>query len=151
MEFEQAHALNYAIRLIGIRHRARAAALLGQLGLSPGQEIVLLALAVGGTLTQAQIANEAGCEPPSVTQMVQKLEAAGLITRRKSPDDARVIMVDLSDAGRQLLPALQTTWQQLAEESVAKFSSLTVDELIKVAGDLAASLQRTHPAQQSLP
>lgn len=48
MDYEQADALNRAIRLINLKHRARAAALLGEIGLHPGQEILLLELDAGG-------------------------------------------------------------------------------------------------------
>jgi hypothetical protein len=45
---ESAAALNQAIRLLSLRHRARAAALLAPLGLHPGQEALLLELARTG-------------------------------------------------------------------------------------------------------
>ncbi len=140
MDFEQADALNGAIRTIGIRHRARAAARLADLGLFPGQETVLLLLAAGGPQTQKELADGAGCEPPSITLMVRKLEAAGLVARRTSDRDARAVVVSLTDRARALLPALEALWTELAEETVAGFTSLPVDDLVAVLTDLAASL-----------
>jgi hypothetical protein len=49
VKFEQADALNRAIRVVNLKHRARAAALLGEIGLHPGQEIVLLELDARGS------------------------------------------------------------------------------------------------------
>jgi hypothetical protein len=51
MNFEQANALNGALRAIGMRHRALATELLGPLGLHPGQEIILLELDAHGPRT----------------------------------------------------------------------------------------------------
>ncbi|MGI8413147.1 MAG: MarR family winged helix-turn-helix transcriptional regulator [Solirubrobacteraceae bacterium] len=85
MDFEQADTVNQAIRLLSLRHRARAAALLGPLGLHPGQEALLLELARNGPMIGAQLSEALGCEPPSVTVMSRKLESGGHIHRRPAP------------------------------------------------------------------
>src|SRR3954466_3881569 len=87
VDFEQADALNQAIRLLSLRHRARAAALLAPLGLHPGQEVLLLELARAGPMIQAQLSGALGCEPPSVTIMIRKLEASGYVRRERAPTD----------------------------------------------------------------
>ena len=149
MDYEQADRLNHAIRVIGIKHRARAGALLAQLGLHPGQEVILQQLDAHGPRTQAHLAAGAGCEPSSVTLMVQKLEAAGLISRHPSPDDGRAIVVDLTDRGRALMPNLKQLWQRLAEQSVAGLTSTSAAQLLGALSDLAQSLQR--PAAEGGP
>lgn len=141
MEFEQADALNAAIRVIAIRHRARAAAKLAELGLYPGHEAVLLLLDAGGPQTQKQLAAGAGCEPPSITLMVRKLEAAGLVTRHQSARDARAVVVALTDAGRDILTPLKVLWCDLADETVANLTVGPVDDLIAVLTDLARGLR----------
>ena len=140
MEYEQADALNTAIRTINIRHRARAAAKLATLGLHPGQEVVLLLL-VGGAKTQKQLAVEAGCEPPSITVMVRKLEAAGLVSRRTSELDARSVVVTLTRQGSGLIKPLKRLWRELAEETIAGLTSTPTDQLLSVLADLARGLQ----------
>lgn len=81
MDFAYADAVNQAIRLLSLRHRARAAALLAPLGLHPGQEALLLELARTGPMIQAKLSEALGIEPPSVTLMTRKLEASGHIRR----------------------------------------------------------------------
>lgn len=140
MNFEQAHALNEALRAIGIRHRALAGALLAPLGLHPGQEVLLLELDEQGPRSQAQLAEASGCEPPTITHSVRKLEAAGLVVRRPSPNDGRVTLVELSDQGRQLLPALKAAWQQLAERTVQHVPTARLPELTATVAELARNL-----------
>jgi DNA-binding MarR family transcriptional regulator len=140
LDFEQANAINDAIRAVGIRHRALAGALLAPLGLHPGQEVLLLELAEQGPRSQAQLAVASGCEPPTITGSVRKLEAAGLVRRRPSPTDGRVTIVELSDAGYALMPRLKAAWLQLARETVAGLSVSPIDQLTDVLVDLAASL-----------
>jgi len=140
VDFDQADALNTAIRSIGIRHRALAGALLAPLGLHPGQEVLLLELDAQGPRSQGQLAVASGCEPPTITGSVRKLEAAGLVVRRPSATDGRVTIVELSGHGHALIPALRAAWQQLADRSVAGLESTPVDLLGKALDDLAGSL-----------
>jgi DNA-binding MarR family transcriptional regulator len=140
MNFEQASTLNEAVRAIGIRHRALAGVLLAPLGLHPGQEVLLLELAAKGPRSQGELAVSSGCEPPTITGSVRKLEAAGLVVRRPSPTDGRVTIVELSEQGKALLPSLRTVWQQLAEQTVAGLASTPFNQLTAVVVDLAASL-----------
>lgn len=152
MNFEQANALNEAVRAIGIRHRALAGALLAPLGLHPGQEVLLLELADQGPRSQAQLAAASGCEPPTITNSVRKLEAVGLVDRRPSPTDGRVTIVELSDRGRELMPRLKGAWQQLAEQTVAGLTGTPLDQLTDDLVDLAASLTATGaPANEPAP
>ena len=144
MDFAQADALNAAIRAIGMRHRALAAALLAPLGLHPGQEILLLELAAHGPRTQVQLATASGCEPPTITGSVRKLEDAGIVVRSPSPTDGRVTIVDLSERGRQLAPALREAWIELGERTVAE-AHIPVGQLTEVLRELARSLGRDRP------
>ncbi len=129
MDFEQADALNQAIRLLSLRHRARAATLLAPLGLHPGQEALLLELARTGPAIQSQLSEALGCEPPSVTLMTRKLEAGGYIRRKPAPSDRRASIVELTDSGKALADQVKRLWCALAEETVAGLPAETVAEL----------------------
>lgn len=150
MNFEQADALNDAIRSVAIRHRALAGVLLAPLGLHPGQEVILLELDTHGPRTQGQLAVASGCEPPTITGSARKLENAGLIMRRPSPSDRRVSIVELTDRGRELLPALKQAWQQLAERTVAHLATTPLDQLHDAVVDLARSLTTSAPDEPAL-
>jgi DNA-binding MarR family transcriptional regulator len=122
MDQAQANALNAAIRAISLRHRARAAELLTDLGPYPGQEYVLTELVANGPQIQAQLAAAIGCEPPRVTLMVRKLEAAGYVARRPSPNDRRASVVELTAQGHDAARTLERLWSDLADETVAGIS-----------------------------
>lgn len=141
MDFERADALNGAIRMIALKHRARAAAKLAELGLHPGHEAVLFLLDANGPQNQRQLAAGAGCEPPSITLMVRKLEAARLVSRVPAAQDARAMVVRLTDEGQKVVLRLKELWQDLADETVTGLTHTSADEAIAVLTDLAASLQ----------
>jgi DNA-binding MarR family transcriptional regulator len=141
VDFEQADVLNGAIRTIALRHRAHAAAKLAELGLHPGHETILLQLDACGPLTQRQLAVGADCEPPSITVMVRKLEAAGLVSRAPAAHDARAVVVRLTPEGRGTVSRLKELWRDLADETVAGLVDTKLDHLIEVLTDLARALR----------
>ena len=151
MNFDEADALNEAIRAIGIRHRALAIAALAPLGIHPGHKLVLLELASSGPRTQAQLATASGYEPPTITLSVRQLEAAGLVVRRASRTDGRATIVALTDQGRAMLPKLKAAWRRVAEQTVAGLESTTVDQLGAVLDDLAASLAASEAPVHDVP
>ncbi|MET8121548.1 MarR family transcriptional regulator [Micromonospora sp. NPDC005189] len=129
MDPEYADALNQGIRLLSLRHRARAAQLLAPLGLHPGQEAVLLELDRTGPLIQAQLSEALGCEPPSVTLMTRKLEASGHIRRVPDPADKRATVVSLTDSGKALADQIRELWVTLAQETVHDLPADTLRQL----------------------
>jgi len=147
MDFEQADALNEAVRAIGIRHRALAVAAMAPFGIHPGHKLILLELESAGPRTQARLATASGYEPPTITLSVQQLEAAGLVARGSSPTDGRVSIVELTEQGRALLPKLKAAWRGVAEQTVAGLESTSVEELIAVLQDLAGSLTGAAPEE----
>ncbi|GGS51497.1 hypothetical protein GCM10010156_07680 [Planobispora rosea] len=145
MDFEHADALNQAIRLLSLRHRARAASLLAPLGLHPGQEVLLLELARSGPMIQAQLSEALGCEPPSVTLMTRKLEATGHISRRPAPSDKRASVVELTDSGRALAGRVRQLWCALAEETVAGLPAETAAALPGILNALTDNVDTRRP------
>ncbi|MGW2157716.1 nitroreductase/quinone reductase family protein [Nonomuraea sp. NPDC001699] len=142
MDFAQADAVNQAIRLLSLRHRARAATLLTPLGLHPGQEALLLELARTGPRIQAQLSEALGCEPPSVTLMTRKLEASGHIRRTPAPSDKRASVVELTDSGRALAEQVKRLWVDLAEETVAGLPAETVAGLPALINTLTDNVDK---------
>ncbi|MBI0377594.1 MarR family transcriptional regulator [Streptomyces albiflaviniger] len=49
------------------------------------------------------LAADEGVTQPSMTQLIQRLERQGLVTRVDDPHDGRVVLVAITDAGRELL------------------------------------------------
>lgn len=144
MDFTEADALNQAIRLLSLRHRARAAAMLAPLGLYPGQEALLLELAANGPMIQAQLSEALGCEPPSVTLMTRKLEASGHIRRRPAPSDKRASIVELTESGSALADRIKQVWCALAAETVTGMPAQTVAELPAILTTLSRNVDTRH-------
>lgn len=64
--------------------------------------LMLLTFSRKGTLPMKLIGSRLQVHPTSVTNAVDRLEAAGLVTRSTHPDDRRAFIVGITDEGREL-------------------------------------------------
>jgi len=64
---------------------------------------LLSVLVFGGPQQVTRLAEIEQVSPPAVTKLVTALEAAGLVSRARSTDDRRVVVVSATTAGRRLL------------------------------------------------
>lgn len=97
------------------------------LGLSPSAWNVLMALrnTADGVLEPCQLAQRLLISRPSVTGLLDTLQAKGLLTRQPHGEDRRRILVALTDSGEALLESHYAT--HYAEQNAA-FADLTQDE-----------------------
>jgi DNA-binding MarR family transcriptional regulator len=75
----------------------------GDTGLSPSQLSALTSVESHGPMTLGALAEHERVAPPTVTKVVGKLEALGLVVRRADPSDRRVARVSITDSGAALL------------------------------------------------
>ena len=83
-------------------HVERMAALGARMKLSPGVIKTLMRLAKGDGISMGEMARGIGVDPSYVTALVDDLDERGLARREPAPDDRRVKIVVLTDAGRVL-------------------------------------------------
>ena len=76
--------------------------LLQALGLTYPQYIAMLVLWEGDGITVGEISARMLTDPGSLTPLLKRLEAEGLITRTRSQADERVVQLRLTDKGRDL-------------------------------------------------
>lgn len=105
-------------------HRQLAGELLAELGLYPGQELLLMALARQEGVAQVDLGACLGVEPPTVAKSLQRLERAGLIERRPDPRDARILRVFLTDDARALRGRVAAIWQELDDRMLKGVSEV---------------------------
>ncbi|KZL20718.1 Transcriptional regulator SlyA [Pseudovibrio axinellae] len=98
--------------------RARSGAHLSCIGLHPGQEAVLKILNEEDGKTMSQLALALGVQPPTVTKMVTRLSAQGLVFRRVSESDGRLARVFLSEEGRDRTLQVDRVWKRLEKEAL---------------------------------
>jgi DNA-binding MarR family transcriptional regulator len=116
-------ALNAFARAV---RRARGASTgAGDRALTLSQFNLLEPLAERGEASVRGLADAAGVSPPTATRTLDPLERAGLVHRRRSAPDRRVVTVSLTANGREVLDA-QRAW--IAERQHALYASLAPGE-----------------------
>ncbi len=99
-------------------------------GLSPSQHSALAVVHARGPLTLGELAEVEQVAPPTISKVVAKLEADGLLERQADPADKRVSLVQVTKAGAQLhdeSKRRRTTWltariRQLPPEDQARLA-----------------------------
>ncbi len=142
MDGSQRWHINLLIRSLALRHRGCAGTELAKIGLYPGQETVLIVLERFGPMTQRQLVDRLGIEPPTLSTVARKLEAAGLVARVPSPCDARATIVNLTDRGRELLPEIRRIGRELAETTLAGMDDETVELLMTAIRQATRNLEK---------
>jgi DNA-binding MarR family transcriptional regulator len=75
-------------------------------GLTPQRYDLLLMIKAGsasGPVTLGSLCESLDLQQPAVTELVQRVELAGLVARERSPHDGRVVHLRLSDEGETRL------------------------------------------------
>ena len=83
----------------------RLDALLKPLGLTFAryEALVLLSFSSRGSLPLGKMGERLQVHPTSVTSIVDRLESAGLVVRRRHPEDGRAVLAEITDSGRTLV------------------------------------------------
>ncbi|WP_184721942.1 MarR family transcriptional regulator [Caulobacter sp.] len=76
--------------------------LLDAMGLTYPQYLVMLVLWESSPRTVGALGEALDLDSSTLTPLLKRLEAAGLVERHRDPEDERRVIVDLSDAGRTL-------------------------------------------------
>lgn len=84
------------------RHRMRANEKHDGVMSQQGAHLVLSMLAVSDGINQLELVRATHLRPPTVSVILKKMEAEGLVERRSDPDDLRAVRVYLTEAGRRL-------------------------------------------------
>ena len=83
-------------------------------GLTRSRAEVLWRLAGQGPMTQRQLSQALHCTPRNVTDLVDALETAGLVSRGPHPTDRRATLVSLTNEGRTATARMQADLSGLA-------------------------------------
>lgn len=107
--------------------------LLQALGLTYPQYLAMMVLWEEDGLTVGEISSRLLTDPGSLTPLLKRLEVEGLLSRTRSREDERVVVVELTHAGR----ALQDKAMGIPQ-CILGASGLELDQLRKLQGDLIA-------------
>lgn len=134
------HAPSALIRRLSRRLRYRLDARLERYGLTAVQWGVIASLDHEDGLSQAALQQRLAIEAPTLTPIVQRLEADGWISRTNDPVDRRRQRVWLSDRSRAAIPEIGAEVEAYRQESLRGFSDREIATLSGLLDRIEANL-----------
>jgi DNA-binding MarR family transcriptional regulator len=142
--------MSYAIFQLARAHRARAAAMLREMDLHPGQELLLMHLLDRDGQTQSELLESVGLDHSTVSKSLRRMQDAGLLIREPAEHDRRVMVVHLTDKGRAMREPLAAMWRALEETSAQNLSAQQAKSFVRMAYAVADAINgRTPPQEES--
>ncbi|MCX4390618.1 MarR family winged helix-turn-helix transcriptional regulator [Micromonospora peucetia] len=113
-----------------LRHRTREA--LAPWDVTPGQSRALGVLIRHGTLRLSALAEHLRIAPRSATEVVDDLEARGLVRRRPDPADRRATLVAPTEEGIRTGAAIHAARRAAAEDLFGGLAPADRDQLTRI-------------------
>ena len=110
-------------------------------------EAGLLATLLDGPRRVTELAETEALAQPTVTQLLDKLVRRGLVVRRKSPDDGRVVLVSITEDGAAQLASTRAVNRELVRALVADLADEDLQALARATEVLGLLLE---PLQQKV-
>lgn len=104
------------------------------------QWVILMLLGNKKCGTAAELSAAMNCDMGSVTRTLDRLEAKGLVERKRSTSDRRIVNLSLTRQGKELVP-------RLPEASVEMLNKLLKDFTKEEVGQLKTLLRRLIEAE----
>ena len=108
-----------------------------------GQGRLLSSLAALDGVSQSTLSKSTSLSPATVTEMLDKLEAAGFVKRSKDGQDSRKLLVYITDCGRRAAKEMDASRSEAVVELFSVFSDGELSELERLLLKLNGSLNGT--------
>lgn len=139
--FEGRRSLGYLIKRLSNQAMPRAESLFADADFTFTQWIVLMSVRDGIATTAAEVARHLDHDPGATTRLVDQLEERGLLERKRSSDDRRVVRLSITPAGKtvakMLLPRIVDFWNTTLKD----FSREDFAQLVSLMTRLLAALE----------
>lgn len=121
--------IGYRLFLVSRAHHNQAFREFGLIGLFRGQPPVLFELGKHEGRTQSELAEQLELTPATLTNLLTRMEHAGLIERRTDSADCRCSRIYLTEAGRVKLSQAIQQIEKMDEEAFRGFSHDELNQL----------------------
>jgi DNA-binding MarR family transcriptional regulator len=99
-------------------------------GITASQYVILAILEKKDGLSQTQLGNRLNFDNPTVTGVIDRMERDGLVERRRTSSDRRVINIFLSDKAKTILSEITTIAEEVNDRAVGEYSAKEKSHLI---------------------
>ena len=119
----QERSIGHQLFLVSRAHHNLASKVFGQIGLCRGQPSVLKELRLNEGVTQCELALRLELTPPSLSNLLNRLEEAGLVERKVDSLDSRYTRIFLTGSGRSKLIEIDQATHTIDQAAFHGFST----------------------------
>lgn len=152
MDTTSANARRFLFLIDRMRHQRTGTTLqrLNTLSLSHSHMAVIRILAPDHELAMKDLADRLQLTPPSVTALTRRLVSTGFVVRRPHQDDSRIVLLSLTESGRDLHRQIYAEHLQAMERLLAGLSAEEQNLFLDLL-DRAVSFARGEDPNQPAP
>jgi len=125
------HQVGFLLRRANQRHRLIFSTEVDN-EIAPAQFSALAKLHEIGGVSQNQLGRLIALDSATITGVVERLLAAGYVSRQRSPDDARLRIIELTEEGRATIERLLPVADQISKATLEPLSDRDAATLVRL-------------------
>ena len=111
-------------------------AVMGDFGVTPTQFAALAKLDDAGRVSQNELGRLTAMDPATVWGVVNRLMRQGYVAQSPDPNDARLVMVELTEAGRKATLRMKAMAAEVSRETLSPFTAKEARQFLDLLGRL---------------
>jgi len=120
-----------------------------RLGVSMAQFHIAVTLQRNGVMTMGRLADLLGVSLSNASGLIDRLEERGYVERTRVPEDRRIVMVRVTDAGTRLIEQNDALSDELMRNVLGRLSPDELPAIARATADVRAALEATTDVRAS--
>jgi DNA-binding MarR family transcriptional regulator len=114
-----------------------------RLGISMAQLNIMYTLQRNGVMTMSHLADVLGVSLSNATGLVDRIEERGFIVRSRVPEDRRVVLVQVTEAGMRMIEESDALSDDLMRSVLARLDPVELPAIAHAVAEVRAALEVT--------
>lgn len=111
-------------------------------GVTGNQFVVMKMISDRGRVTVSEVAEDLSVSLSAVTALVDRLCRAGMVVRHRSEEDRRVVWLELTEEGRNVVQACQEGRQRLIQRYLGQLDEEEILHMIRIYEKILTLMQQ---------
>lgn len=129
MEENKFDHFGFLLSRVALAHRNMVGREVKSLGMHRGQPPVLFTLEKHEGMSNSEMADFLDITPATLTNKIKRMEKAGLVIRRRDPQDERYIRIYMTEKGRGIMNQLRASIRETENILLTGFSEEEIEDL----------------------
>ncbi len=129
MADEKLEHFGFLLSHVALAHRNMVGQKMRVLGLHRGQPPVLFTLEEHEGMSNSEMAEFLNVTPATLTNKIKRMEKAGLVIRKRDPDDERISRIYMTEKGRGHINQVKVSIGEIENVLLKGFSEAEIEDM----------------------